>query len=561
MKKLKVLTVLALAGVIALSGCSSGSKVENSNSATPKESATATNSEEPVTPEKLTWFADGSYWNPPSPWSTDPNTVEGAITQKTGLTFDFNVPAQDGVMKLSLMLTTLEDLPDIITLTDGKMQKKLVDSGKVWNLEEFMQKYNPESTLIKTFPEDVRKAMIRKDGAWYAIPSHINSEDLKKMYPPASELVADAGNYAHNHNAMFNEKIMKEAGISVDDLKTEDGVLAAFEKVKSLKVDGAPVIPLHIGGKFYQGDTFYTLQEQFGAMNVDKDGNYRDVIFSSEMKHVMEFLNKTYRNGYLDPGQMILDHAGIAAAIATGRVFCFIGNVAITNYTNKDLNMSWVSPGPIQSNQNTKPVFGRNLQTGTGWMQTYVAKTAKHPERIAKWLDFMTSDDGKALLFYGFEGTHYTVKDGLFIRTEQGIKGRTDQTKTGIDMFWQFDNRAWWDHVTPAPSDPIDIMGIQVMTAAAKASIMYDGSALAMPEGLFPAGSKEANAEAEIKLYREAQISKIVLSKDEAEFNKNYDELISKLKNLGQSEIDAKKNEKFHEQQQEYGTTLKGINS
>ena len=100
----------------------------------------------------MSWFADVSYWNPPSPWSTDPNTVEGAITQKTGLTFDFNIPAQDGGMKLSLMLATSEELPDLITLTDDKLAKKLIDSGKVWNMEEFLKKYDSSSTLLANFP-------------------------------------------------------------------------------------------------------------------------------------------------------------------------------------------------------------------------------------------------------------------------------------------------------------------------------------------------------------------------------------------------------------------------
>ena len=47
-------------------------------------------------------------------------------------------------------------------------------------------------------------------------------------------------------------QLMKEAGLTVNDLKTEDGVLAAFEKVKSMKVDGAPVVPLQINGKVYR---------------------------------------------------------------------------------------------------------------------------------------------------------------------------------------------------------------------------------------------------------------------------------------------------------------------
>lgn len=561
MKKLKVLTVLALASAVALTGCSSAKKEANSNSATPKGSATASNSAEPVKPEKLTWFADASFWNPPSPWNTDPNTVQGAITQKTGLTFEFNIPAQDAGTKLNLMLATSQELPDLMTITDGQLHKKLVDSGKIWDLDEFMKKYNPSSPLLTSFPTDVKKAIIRSYGAFAAIPSHIGSEDLQKTYPPASELVADAGKYSVNNNAIFNEKIMKEAGISEDDLKTEDGVLAAFEKVKNLKVDGAPVIPLQINGKVYQQATIPTLWEYFGAMGVDKDGNFRDIIFAPETKHVLEFMFKAAQRGYFDPGQMTQDDAAMAAAVKTGRVFCFIGNIANSGFKDEKLGPIWVNPGPIQSNQGTKPVAARYSEPGSGWMQTSISKAAKHPELIAKWIDYMMSDEGKALLFYGFEGKDYTVQDGLFVRTEEGIKNQNDRTKTGVDMFWQFANGSWYDHVTPPPSAPLDVMAMKAHTAAVKASTIYDATPLGLPAGFFPPDSKEAKAEAEIKLYKEAQVSKIILSKDEAAFNKNYDEMISKIKKLGQLELDAKKNEQIQKQQQELGITVKGINS
>ena len=37
--------------------------------------------------------------------------------------------------------------------------------------------------------------------------------------------------------------------------------------------------------------------------------------------------------------------------------------------------------------------------------------------------------------------------------------------------------------------------------------------------------------------------------------------MINKIKDLGQPELDAKKNEQFHKQEQELGITVKGINS
>ena len=104
-----------------------------------------------------------------------------------------------------------------------------------------------------------------------------------------AEVFTDRAKYRINNAVMFNEQLMKQTGVTVKDLKTEDGVLAAFEKVKELKVDGAPVIPLQIHGKKYQVGYVPTLQEHFGAMGVDKDGNYRDKIFAPETKHALKF--------------------------------------------------------------------------------------------------------------------------------------------------------------------------------------------------------------------------------------------------------------------------------
>lgn len=555
MKKLKVLTVLSLAGVIALSGCSSAKK--EASSAAPKETNGATASAAPV---KATWFADASFWNAPSPWNIDPKTVEGAITQKTGLTFDFNIPAQDGGTKLNLMLTTSEALPDLITLTDENLEKKLISSGKVWKLDEFLKQYDPSSPLLTKFPQDVIKAQIKRDGGRYSIPSHVSSPDRQKTYPPSSDVVVDLAKYGLNNNVMFNETLMKEAGLTVNDLKTEDGVLAAFEKVKSMKVDGAPVVPLQINGKVYWAATIPTLQDSFGSMSVDKDGNYRDQYFSPETKHVLEFMFKTAKGGYFDPGQMTMDDGAMKTAVQSGRVFCFIGNVAQTGLDDPTKGTKWVSAGAIHSNQNTKPVHANYSAVATGWMQTYVSKTAANPERLAKFLDFMSSDEGQLLWNFGFEGEHYTLKDGLVIKTEKGIQDAKDGPKTGVGMFWPFANGAFNDHVAPPPTAS-ELMSMQVRTAEGREAVLFDGSTFQWPGDFIPAGSKMANDLAQIDIYKHAQVSKIILAKDEASFNKAYDEMISKLKQMGQTEIDAKFNEQFHKNEQEMGVTLKGVNS
>ena len=60
-------------------------------------------------------------------------------------------------------------------------------------------------------------------------------------------------------------------------------MLAALKKVKdmNLTVNGQSVIPLQLNGKNYQGETLQYLQRTFGAMPIDKDGKFRNILFVS----------------------------------------------------------------------------------------------------------------------------------------------------------------------------------------------------------------------------------------------------------------------------------------
>ncbi|MGO4106557.1 extracellular solute-binding protein [Paenibacillus sp. YAF4_2] len=579
-KKYSLWTVMLLTGSIALSACSSNQPDNNkdgaNNAATNSASVepSANGAQEHMTPVKLTWFSDVSGWNPPSPWNSDPNSVEGTITSKTGLSFEFNIPAQDAGTKLSLMLVSSNKLPDIMTLTDGTIERKLIQADKVWNLDEFLKKYDPTSPLLTNFPQDLKQALTERDGGWYAYPSHMSTTDARKIYPPSSEFYSDAAEYRNNNAIMFNQEIMQQAGITADDLKTEDGVLAAYEKVKGMKIDGAPVVPLLIDGKSYQGlsvggtghgGTLGTLEAMFGAMPIDKDGNYRDVILAPETKHSLDFLYKAAQAGAFDPSQMTVDDTSTKASVKSGRVFSFIGNTANTGFTDENAVGTWITPGPVMSNENTKPVSGRSMKAGTGWMNTFISKDAPNPERIAKWLDFMTSNEGLLLNYYGFEGVDYTLDaNGLVVQNEQGLKDAADYSKTGVFAFWPFHNIAWHDHATVAPTSnkgADSVMAMQVQTSIGKASETYDTSALIMPSDFIAAGSKMANDQLQIKTYLETQISKIILAKDDTSKEKLYEDMVSQVKKMGLDDINAKINEQFHKQQESYGTTIKGINS
>ncbi|MBD2868629.1 type 2 periplasmic-binding domain-containing protein [Paenibacillus arenilitoris] len=564
-KKRKWLAAVFMAFALVAAGCSNGGNETANNPGGTEASEGGSGGD--AGPSKAVWFSSIDFWNPPTTWSTDPNTVQGKITEKTGLTFEFNIPAQDGDTKLNLMLVSSgEAFPDVITITNDVLGKKLIESGKVWDLEEFLKQYDPDSHLLTDFPADVKEAVIDRDGGFYAYPSHINSEDARALYPPSGQFYIDLVDYASNGAIVVNGNLLKEAGLTLDDIKTESGLLAAYRKIKdmNMKVNGAPVIPLLVDGKSYQGPTLGFLQDSFGAMSVDKDGNYRDRLLAPETKLALEFLYKASKAGYFEPGQMTVDNAAVKADMASGRVFTFIGNSADTSFQNNDY---WTSSGPILSDAGTKPVLWKSKRAGGGWMKTFISKSAKEPEKLAKWLSYMSSKEGMMLHIYGFEGADYNLDaDGHVVKTEKGIKDATDYMKTGLNAFWPFHHTSFSYSTQQPPNEETDLQAVtanRVQSAYGKAeeTVIYDGSPLSLPADLFPSDGKLANDELQIKTYKEAQIAKIILAKDDAEFGKLYDEMIAQLKKLGIEALDAERNKYVQEKKAEYGIDVSGINS
>ncbi|MDF2648294.1 MAG: hypothetical protein K0Q73_4099 [Paenibacillus sp.] len=555
--KLKVFSILALAATIALSGCSAKNSADTGATSSPSASAA---------PVNLNWFATAGGWNPPQ-WTTEPGTVMGEQTKKTGLTFTYNIPAQDADTKLNLMMVSSSDaFPDVITTLGPDMGKKLVEAGKVWELEEFLNKYDPKSHLLKDFPADVKEQIVKHYGGWYAIGSHMVSDDARKVYPPSSDYFANVAKYAENKGVLVNANILKEAGIKLSDLKTEEGVLAALKKVKDMKltVDGQPVIPLQIHGKNYHGETLQFLQRSFGAMPIDKDGKFRNIYMSPENKHAIQFLFKTAQGGYFDPGQMTTDEAAIEANVLSKRVFMLIGGTPKGKFDKLDF---WVSPGAILSSEGTKPVFPFYSEPGRGWMQTHISKSTKEPEKLAKWLSYVTSAEGMTLSNFGIEGVHYTKDDkGLITRTDVGIQAQKDSSKTAVGIFWQFENIAFLENVQPAPTKREGAGGLiemEAKTAYGRSPevVRYDASVTSLPGDFFAPGGKNVQIREQIQQFYVAHVAKMVLAKDEAAFNALYDEFVAKMKQLKVDELDAALDAELQKKSKEMGVTVKGVNS
>lgn len=515
-------------------------------------------SEEPVA--TAAWFSDIYFWNPPA-WVQTEGTLTGDITGRTGLALTISVPEDNGDSRLSLMLTN-GNLPDIISITDKIMISHLVKSGKVWKLDDFLKIYAPDSHLLKDFPEDVRLALTERDGDWYAYPSHMQSKDNEALHPMSDDFWRNDFLYADEMTIIWNKSLLKRMGLTVEELKTEEQVLAAFEKAldRGLQNNGNAIIPLLIDGVDYQSQTLTALQNFFGAEAIDAKGEYQDRLLAPESRYALRFLNTAFRKGYLESDYFMIDNKQVKEYMASGRVLCFIGNVA-----NAGINETeWYSTAPLLSSEGALPVLGINRQTSCGWISTFISKDCKNPQAVAKWLDYMTSDEGMLLSYYGYENVDYIInEEGLVEVTELGMKNRENASTTGVGVWWPFYNKDWYFSVTPGPEEEDRAAArYQILCALGMNELtkVYDSSLVDIPVDYIDSNSYLGDLETKIKKYKKSQITTVIMSETEEGFENQYLLMLDRLTALGINAVDNKKNEKYVQNKRLYDSRIEKIN-
>ncbi len=501
--------------------------------------------------EEFEWFSSVSFWNPPE-WSLAEDTVTGQISRKTGASFSYNIPQKNAVVLLGQMLLKGQ-LPDVMSISDPALQKQLAESGQVWDIQKLLEEYDPDSLILKQFPQDVKQILEDAEGGWYCYPSHIGSADMREVYPPSDPYFWDLVYYQYNEGIMFNRAIMERLGLSMDDLRTEGQVQEAFCKVKELgEQTGEELVPLLLNGQKYEASSLPALSKSFGAKWVDEDGGYRDYYFTKQVKQAMSFFNTAYRNGCLEPGQLSYVEEEMQKQLQSGKVFCFIGNLADTKVDER----GWEGAA-ILSALGDVPAVQVSVQAQV-WLHTYISKSCPNPEKIAKWLSFMASEEGMALNYFGIEGRDYIMEDGFPVRTKVGMAG-PNSMENGLWIFWPFANTTWEKHAElPPEADSRQAAAHRVQMAMARypQSELYEVALTVNLNSDLEEKGGYGEQINQLKEYKKSQLLSVITAQSEEQFEAEYEKLIKGLEDLGLPALDKELNECYQERCERYGVTL-----
>ena len=179
--------------------------------------------DEPVT---ITWFvAEEGYAKTWNPWK---NLADAKILRNTGV----NLEVKSGDLTDLDALIATDSLPDLITVEAETAERYMLEnSGMAEPLEPLFETYAPDVNIPDSMKEWYRNA----DGNWYSIASY---------YYGKERVNEEFGGYLGTHNNNYvRTDLLEQTGISMEELKSKEGLLLALRAAKGLTYKNQDVIP------------------------------------------------------------------------------------------------------------------------------------------------------------------------------------------------------------------------------------------------------------------------------------------------------------------------------
>ena len=374
--------------------------------------------------------------------------IQSEFGDPNGITVEYvPVPRTGDGEKVNTMMAG-GTAPDIIF---GYASSTFMDYGKdggLHRLNDLVEEYGPNLVehLSDTFPygtyEGDMWCLVAKRTRVGHYCTFIRTDWLDKL---GYELQQDENGLYH---------------MSIDDFTD----LLREAKDRDLDNTGMEIYPLGVMGAYDATQTrpiVYSFVDT--AEMTDEIRACYNEMFWPGYKEGVRYMNSLYNEGLIDPDFMVdtnTSYASFTALLTNNRVLAY-GHDA--NYTAGVETLYQSNP-----EANVVPLYLENVN-GEQFVDVYaptgmyiaIPKTCEHPEAAIKYLDFIADFDNARVLYYGFEGIHYEMIDGIPVtiaKTEEEKVADTanDYERITIgDMILVYNGQPFGYATSTAGMDPI----------------------------------------------------------------------------------------------------------
>ncbi len=459
------------------------------------------------------------------------------LSENTGVTLERLFPvAYDGT-QIMLMLAS-NSLPDIIVMENSadwldSFVQQAIASDQIWAMDDLIEQYAPnfKSLVAPEYFENFQES----DGKTYRITNAINTAQ-------AAKAKSTYGVVGGSSCTLVRMDIYEEIGSP--NMSTPDGFVAALKAMQEKYPDRVPYIT--------PGDVWKHAASVFGTQfgmppyHVREDGVVTDQLYSDEARQAALFANRLAREGLMVKESLIAS-TNVSAMVFNGEVMAYFWNTREEGKTpddNPDTYFHAMAPFDTYKSYSTPSVGG--------WKTIMISKKCEHPDRAIRALEFMMSQEGNRILYWGTEGKspaeggawtgdyingphYYLDEDGkpTYYADFWAAKcADWDGTavKSGLKEIAYGEDSYLSNVVTWMKDDPISRMEAEY----------YSGKSEYAPWFAIriPAGTELADIDASVDVIKSDYVAKIVFAQTEEDALKAYDEMLVKMEKAGQAKLD-----------------------
>ena len=468
--------------------------------------------------------------------------VDQVLDEKfEGMVIDF----RDGSSGDDLLGMIMDrNLPDIVTVEVGKTEliQTMVESGQVYSLDELCEQYGVENFI----PEDMR-TLRGFDGKMYGVVSHFwNTNTPKEQLLSSNIMIArkdilDALNIDPAEITSLGALEDACAKYMASDLKSND-VVAYFDSTK---------------GESWR--EYMAVDREYDESNLNagdrgvespKAGDFREWNATDETREIIARLNRFKTKGYLTENVLsgrLDEHTMLATSGA------FIANI---NWPNCYVRLQesirggteWVEVGPIRNDENDEPML--TPWTMNGYLETFVSKNCRNPEKAIKLLSFLYSDEGQVLSKFGIKGKTYDVdENGQYYYLKYYYDHTEEEMMREVGLGWLsvlLERTDFLYSVQAEPDDP---------AAQAVYNFLHYFSQWAYDDRLFNTLNPDSGDLAVLnnQIWGQFNWTKMVNAGSEAEAKKMFDSTWETMVNMKYQKCKTFMDERFHSKKDALG--------
>lgn len=454
---------------------------------------------DPDDPIELTVFLNHTWYDTESFTGIIPEE----ITRLTGVKL---IPTKATDYTQMGVMASSGELPDLVFTS--QMLDLLSDGDICYSYDELMEEYGIDWDIPES--EQNKSRSFSTDGHYYFVYSHTSSNDDWK----------DTRSVPMMSSMQYRKDMLDELGM--EEPTSLEELDAVFAAVKDKWPDVTPLV---------FAITTWTL-EPFKSWNnctnqdfvLNEDGTCDVAAKTEPFYDYLKYCSSLYQNGYINADNFSWESADATAAFSSGKAFARVGN---TQGSGADVMSGLASVAPDAEICEMKPLSDfPQIKSDIGWCGTFISRNNKHPEESLRFIQFLFSEEGQKLSQWGREGIEYTLDDrGMPVfcdEWQESIDNDTNTEKYNTNFYFG------GSKVLEAESRcVVQPEQYQESNDAIRAS--YDNQ-----ECYVYAAPKISDGDYKViydkvRDYIKTGQAKVILSSDETEFEKNYEEFISQL--------------------------------